>query len=113
MKPYKVVMIAAALTIGTSVAMAQSASGPSTKQQQTESDLNKSVGDGSSGGKNVGAQEKSGAAANTKAAPMATTGSGASANTPGERDKVGVPKEGKGGDAVNTTGTAKANEKKQ
>ena len=44
---------------------------------------------------------------------MATTGSSASSNTPGEVDKAGVPKEGKGGDAVNTTGTAKANEKKQ
>ena len=110
MKPYKTLMIAAALTLGTSVAMAQSA-GPSTKQQQTESDMNKSVGDGSSGGKNFGGQEKTGAA--TNAAPHANTTGAAKANPSNETAKVGIPKEGKGGDSVTTTGTGQMNEKKQ
>jgi hypothetical protein len=111
MKPYKALMVAAALTLGTSLAMAQSAA-PSTKQQQTESDLNKSVGDGSSGGKNVGAQEKAGTGAMNAAPHANTTGSAKSAPS-NETAKVGIPKEGKGGDAVTTTGTGKMNEKKQ
>ncbi len=110
MKPYKTLVVAAALTLGTSLAMAQNTMGPSATQSATQSDQNKSVGDGSSGGPNVGVKDKTGAA--TNAAPLAGTSTGAKANT-NEAAKVGVDKEGKTGDAVTTTGSGQMNQKKQ
>jgi len=105
MKPYKTIIIAAALTFGTSMAFAQSTNSAGALQG---SDMNKSVGDGSSGGKNVGGQEKAGA----PSTPQAGVTGASKTTTANEKMKADTPKEAKTGDAVSTTGTGAQNEKK-
>ena len=107
MKTYPTLIAVAALTLSMTTAMAQNQTPAQSDQKSaTQSDQNKAVGDGSSGGPQTGAQEKiapQGAAANA-------TKAGQDAN---EAAKFGVPKEGKAGDAVTTTGTGQMNQKKQ
>jgi hypothetical protein len=108
MKPLSALIAAAALTLGASVAMAQSGSGAMTNPSATKSEQNPSVGDGSSGGPNAGAQSK------VPNAP-ANAGADATVNTAGAKASAGAEaqKEGKTGDAVTTTGSGETNQKKQ